>query len=103
MTLHPMRRATPERALSSPNYHITPTEGRLSSRFNGLRCPTRWVFGGTWLELVTRLAKRSDTLTTRLPWPLSGCKSEREMNAELADMHLPYGAAHCNGRAAQWL
>ncbi|GFU73108.1 hypothetical protein TNCV_1353991 [Trichonephila clavipes] len=37
-------------------------------RFKLHRCPTRRVFSGTGLELVTR----SDTYTTRLPRPLRG-------------------------------
>ncbi|GFT84535.1 uncharacterized protein TNCV_3380431 [Trichonephila clavipes] len=37
-------------------------------RFNGHRCPTRRVFSGTGLELMTCLSL-SDTLTTGLPQP----------------------------------
>ncbi|GFX72338.1 hypothetical protein TNCV_1252921 [Trichonephila clavipes] len=46
-------RMTPELAPPSPNYHTTPTGGRFRSR-QMHRCPTRWVFSGTGLELVTR-------------------------------------------------
>ncbi|GFS97108.1 uncharacterized protein TNCV_184581 [Trichonephila clavipes] len=48
---------TPELAPPSPNYHTTPT-GDVSAldRFNVHRCPTRRVFSGTGLELVTRQA-----------------------------------------------
>ncbi|GFU24013.1 hypothetical protein TNCV_3332261 [Trichonephila clavipes] len=46
---------TPELVpLPSPNFHTTPTEGRLSiGRFNVYRLPTRRVFSGTRLELMT--------------------------------------------------
>ncbi|GFW08049.1 uncharacterized protein TNCV_2978171 [Trichonephila clavipes] len=45
---------TPELAPPSPNYHTTPMGGRFSSRrFNMHRCPTRRVFSGTGLELMT--------------------------------------------------
>ncbi|GFY26918.1 uncharacterized protein TNCV_930591 [Trichonephila clavipes] len=64
---------TPELAPPSPNYHTTPTGVRFSSRllrhktshslthsaldrFNVHRCPTRRVFSGTGIELVTRQA-----------------------------------------------
>ncbi|GFX75146.1 hypothetical protein TNCV_3170731 [Trichonephila clavipes] len=47
-----------------PNYHTTPTEGRLSSRQIIVhRSPTRRVFNDTGLELVTRPA------TIRYPDP----------------------------------
>ncbi|GFX97651.1 uncharacterized protein TNCV_3065391 [Trichonephila clavipes] len=48
---------TPEPSPPSPNYHITPTEDVSAlDRFNVHRCPTRLVFSGTGLELVTRQA-----------------------------------------------
>ncbi|GFT06470.1 uncharacterized protein TNCV_3356031 [Trichonephila clavipes] len=48
-------RTTPELAPPSPNYHTTPTGGRLSNeRFNVHRCPTQRDFSGTRLELMTR-------------------------------------------------
>ncbi|GFX35380.1 hypothetical protein TNCV_101871 [Trichonephila clavipes] len=41
-------RTTPELAAPSPNYHTTPTGGRLSlDRFNMHRSPTRRVFSST--------------------------------------------------------
>ncbi|GFT79503.1 transposable element tcb2 transposase [Trichonephila clavipes] len=41
----------------SPNYHTTPTGGRFSyHKFSMNRCPTRRVFSGTGLELVTKPA-----------------------------------------------
>ncbi|GFU59143.1 hypothetical protein TNCV_4078991 [Trichonephila clavipes] len=47
---------TPELA-PSPNYHTTPTGERFSSTDLALqRCPTRRVFSGTGLELVTKPA-----------------------------------------------
>ncbi|GFV94978.1 uncharacterized protein TNCV_1029761 [Trichonephila clavipes] len=49
---------TPELAPPSPNYHTTPHQREDVSaldRFNVHRCPTRWVFSGTELELVTCL------------------------------------------------
>ncbi|GFU76917.1 hypothetical protein TNCV_4520731 [Trichonephila clavipes] len=43
----------PELPIPSPNYHTTPTGGRLSSdRFNEQRSPTRRVFSRTRLGLV---------------------------------------------------
>ncbi|GFV93450.1 hypothetical protein TNCV_1987651 [Trichonephila clavipes] len=51
---------------SSPKFHVTPMGGRLIfDRFNVHRLPTRRVFNGTRLELVTS-QPRSDTLTTGL-------------------------------------
>ncbi|GFS75446.1 uncharacterized protein TNCV_2968091 [Trichonephila clavipes] len=48
---------TPELACPSPNYHTTPREdASVLDRFNVHRCPTRRVFSGTGLELVTRQA-----------------------------------------------
>ncbi|GFY25551.1 uncharacterized protein TNCV_2486711 [Trichonephila clavipes] len=48
---------TPELATLSPNYHTTPTGGLSAlDRFNMLHCPTRRVFSGTGLELLTRQA-----------------------------------------------
>ncbi|GFU94001.1 uncharacterized protein TNCV_2610711, partial [Trichonephila clavipes] len=49
---------TPELAPLSPNYHTTPKRENVSTlnRFNVHRCPTRRVFSGTGLELVTRQA-----------------------------------------------
>ncbi|GFT27615.1 uncharacterized protein TNCV_3569961 [Trichonephila clavipes] len=50
---------TPELARPSPNYHTTPHQREDVSaldRFNVHRCPTRRVFSGTGLELVTRQA-----------------------------------------------
>ncbi|GFX17361.1 hypothetical protein TNCV_3553641 [Trichonephila clavipes] len=41
---------------------------RALDRFNVHRSPTRWVFSGTGLKLMT-CQPRSDTLTTRLPRP----------------------------------
>ncbi|GFW12767.1 hypothetical protein TNCV_3884771 [Trichonephila clavipes] len=53
----------------SPNYHTTPTGGRFSlDRFNVHRCPTRRVFSGTGIELMTCLPWL-DTLITGLPQP----------------------------------
>ncbi|GFW53776.1 hypothetical protein TNCV_3938701 [Trichonephila clavipes] len=41
----------------SPNYHTTPKEDVSAlDRFNVLRCPTRRVFSGTGLEVVTNQA-----------------------------------------------
>ncbi|GFW74025.1 hypothetical protein TNCV_545491 [Trichonephila clavipes] len=64
-------RKTPELEPFSPNYNTTPMGGLLCAldRFNVHRSPTRWVFSGTGLELVTS-QPQSDTLTTRLLWPL---------------------------------
>ncbi|GFV44810.1 hypothetical protein TNCV_563601 [Trichonephila clavipes] len=45
-------------------------------RFNRHHSPTRWVFTGTGLELVT-CQPRSDTLTTMLPQPPCVCVRER--------------------------
>ncbi|GFX27189.1 retrovirus-related Pol polyprotein from transposon TNT 1-94 [Trichonephila clavipes] len=51
------RRTTPEQAPPSPNYHITPREDVSAlDRFNVHRFPTRRIFSGTGLELVTRQA-----------------------------------------------
>ncbi|GFV42318.1 DUF4817 domain-containing protein [Trichonephila clavipes] len=45
----------PKLASPSPNYHTTPREDVSAlDRFNVHRCPTRRVFSGTGLELVTR-------------------------------------------------
>ncbi|GFU92924.1 uncharacterized protein TNCV_2080701 [Trichonephila clavipes] len=44
-------------------------------RFNVHRCPTRRVFSGTGLELMTYLPW-SDTLTTGLPQPRSTTKQQ---------------------------
>ncbi|GFU86483.1 hypothetical protein TNCV_1418351 [Trichonephila clavipes] len=50
----------------SPNYHTTPSGERLSSRkIDVHHCPTRRVFIGTRLELMT-CQPRSATLTTKL-------------------------------------
>ncbi|GFX16660.1 hypothetical protein TNCV_24311 [Trichonephila clavipes] len=60
-------RTTPELAPTSP---ITPRPRKDISaliRFNVHRAPTRWVFSGTGLKLVSS-QPRSDTLTTMLPW-----------------------------------
>ncbi|GFV27501.1 hypothetical protein TNCV_2540391 [Trichonephila clavipes] len=44
-----------ELAPPSPRFYITPRGRRLSiDRFNGHHPPTRWVFSGTRLELMTR-------------------------------------------------
>ncbi|GFV58554.1 hypothetical protein TNCV_2915431 [Trichonephila clavipes] len=49
---------TPELALLSPNYHTTPTGGRLAlDRFNVYHSPIRWVFSGTGLKLMTCLLR----------------------------------------------
>ncbi|GFW85384.1 uncharacterized protein TNCV_144291 [Trichonephila clavipes] len=48
---------TPELASPSPNFHTTPTGGLSAlDRFNVHLCPTRRVFSGTGLQLVTRQA-----------------------------------------------
>ncbi|GFW64893.1 uncharacterized protein TNCV_391591 [Trichonephila clavipes] len=61
---------TPELAPPSPNYHTTPREDVSAlDRFNVHRCPTRRVFSGTGIELMTCLPWL-DTLTTGLPQPL---------------------------------
>ncbi|GFU31792.1 hypothetical protein TNCV_1176581 [Trichonephila clavipes] len=60
---------TPE--LAPPLLTTTPHQQEDVSaldRFSVHRCPTREVFSGTGLELETS-QPRSDTLTTRLPWP----------------------------------
>ncbi|GFW61655.1 transposable element Tcb2 transposase [Trichonephila clavipes] len=44
---------------------------RSLDRFNVHRCPTRRVFSGTWIELMTCLPWL-DTLTTGLPQPRRG-------------------------------
>ncbi|GFX18038.1 hypothetical protein TNCV_1577171 [Trichonephila clavipes] len=50
-----MTKTTPELASPSPNYYITPMGGRLSSlQINVHRYPTRRVFSGTRLKLMTR-------------------------------------------------
>ncbi|GFW97745.1 transposable element Tc3 transposase [Trichonephila clavipes] len=61
---------TPELAPPSPNYHTPHQRKDVSAldRFNVHRCPTRWVFGGTGIELMTCLPWL-DTLTTGLPQP----------------------------------
>ncbi|GFX58108.1 uncharacterized protein TNCV_4048661 [Trichonephila clavipes] len=49
----------PELAPPSPNYHTTPHQREDVSaldRYNVHRCPTRRVFSGTGLELLTRQA-----------------------------------------------
>ncbi|GFU13451.1 hypothetical protein TNCV_937621 [Trichonephila clavipes] len=69
---------TPELAPPSPNYHTTPTGGRFSFSGTGRqiyhvhRCPTRRVFSGTGLELVTKPATirclyHSATAATSMP------------------------------------
>ncbi|GFV36109.1 hypothetical protein TNCV_4964571 [Trichonephila clavipes] len=74
---------TPEVALP---LLTTTTGGRLSSQ--QIRCPTRRVFNGTGLELVTSQL-RSDTLTTRLPRPLhlKGVKKKKMIDC-LFTSHL---------------
>ncbi|GFW06134.1 hypothetical protein TNCV_4479251 [Trichonephila clavipes] len=60
---------TPE--LESPLLTTAPhqrEDARFIDRFNVHLSPTRWVFSGTGLELVTSQT-RYDTLTTRLPQP----------------------------------
>ncbi|GFV73213.1 hypothetical protein TNCV_2374851 [Trichonephila clavipes] len=48
----------PEMAPPSPSFHTTPTGGRLSfDRFNVHYSPTRRVFSGTRLELMTRQSR----------------------------------------------
>ncbi|GFW68198.1 transposable element Tcb1 transposase [Trichonephila clavipes] len=48
---------TPELGSPSPNYHTTPREDVSAlDRFNVHRCPSRRVFSGTGLELVTKQA-----------------------------------------------
>ncbi|GFX86089.1 uncharacterized protein TNCV_2341581 [Trichonephila clavipes] len=64
---------TPELAFfPSPNYHTTPHQredvSAFLDRFNVHRCPTRRVFSGTGIELMTCLPWL-DTLTTGLPQP----------------------------------
>ncbi|GFS55453.1 hypothetical protein TNCV_1627211 [Trichonephila clavipes] len=62
-------RTTPE--LASPVLTTTPHQWddvSTLNRFNGRRCPIRWVFSGTGLKLMTCLPW-SDTLTTGLPQP----------------------------------
>ncbi|GFU45772.1 uncharacterized protein TNCV_1295091 [Trichonephila clavipes] len=69
LNLGQVTRMTPE--LAPPLLTTTPHqwEGvRALDRFNMHRFPTRWVFRGTGLELMTR-QPRSDALTTRLPRP----------------------------------
>ncbi|GFU39570.1 uncharacterized protein TNCV_386601 [Trichonephila clavipes] len=64
-------RTTPE--LAPPLLTTTPQQREDVSaldRFNVHRSLTRWILSGTVLELVTS-QPRSDTLTTRLPRPLS--------------------------------
>ncbi|GFW87560.1 uncharacterized protein TNCV_4485251 [Trichonephila clavipes] len=47
---------TPELAPPSPNYHTTPRDDVSAlDRFNVHRCPARWVYSGTGLELMTCL------------------------------------------------
>ncbi|GFT65143.1 uncharacterized protein TNCV_698361 [Trichonephila clavipes] len=68
---------TPE--LTPPLLTTTPHQREDVSaldRFNVHRCPTRWVFSGTELKLVTRQAT-SDTYTTRLPRP-QNCQEIKE-------------------------
>ncbi|GFV59190.1 uncharacterized protein TNCV_2339311 [Trichonephila clavipes] len=61
---------TPELARPSPNYHTVPWEDASAlDRFSEHRCPTRRVFSGTGLELVTKPATirylyRSATVAT---------------------------------------
>ncbi|GFU09073.1 uncharacterized protein TNCV_1319301 [Trichonephila clavipes] len=62
---------TPE--LAPPLLTTTPHQREDVSaldRFNVHRCPTRWVFNGTGIELMTCLPWL-DTLTTGLPQPYS--------------------------------
>ncbi|GFT98311.1 uncharacterized protein TNCV_2904041 [Trichonephila clavipes] len=66
---------TPE--LAPPLLTTTPHQREDVSaldRFNVHRCPTRRVFSGTGIELMTCLPWL-DTLTTGLPQPLGGCQS----------------------------
>ncbi|GFW05581.1 hypothetical protein TNCV_4983511 [Trichonephila clavipes] len=60
---------------SSLNY-TTPYREDVSAldRFNVHRCPTRRVFSGTWIELMTCLPWL-DTLTTGLPQPPKSVES----------------------------
>ncbi|GFY34469.1 uncharacterized protein TNCV_2821551 [Trichonephila clavipes] len=72
---------TPELAPLSPKYHTTPREDVSAlDRIKVHRCPTRRVFCGTGLELVTRQATIPDiyTYTTRLPQSLSRVKAGNE-------------------------
>ncbi|GFV62128.1 hypothetical protein TNCV_4109311 [Trichonephila clavipes] len=66
---------------SSPLLTTTPQQENVSAidRFNWHLSPTRWVFSGTELELVP-CQPRSDTLTTRLAWPLICLGNELEGN-----------------------
>ncbi|GFU89246.1 uncharacterized protein TNCV_2549671 [Trichonephila clavipes] len=67
---------TPE--LAPPFLTTTPYKREDVSaldRFNGYRCPTRWVFSDNGLEIVTCLPW-SDTLTTGQPQP-HAAKGER--------------------------
>ncbi|GFW04487.1 uncharacterized protein TNCV_878561 [Trichonephila clavipes] len=59
-------KTTPE--LAPPLLTATPHQREDIYRFNVHRSPTRRVFSGTELELMTH-QPRSDALTTRLPWP----------------------------------
>ncbi|GFW41952.1 uncharacterized protein TNCV_6611 [Trichonephila clavipes] len=68
---------TPE--LAPPLLTTTPHQREDVSaldRFNVHRCPTRLVFSGTGIKLMTRLPWL-DTLTTGLPQPRSVAKSPR--------------------------
>ncbi|GFV64762.1 uncharacterized protein TNCV_3275331 [Trichonephila clavipes] len=48
---------TPELTLPSSNYYTASTEDvSVLDRFSVHRCPTRRVFSGTWLDLVTKPA-----------------------------------------------
>ncbi|GFW20168.1 uncharacterized protein TNCV_2321091 [Trichonephila clavipes] len=63
---------TTELAPPPPTYHTTPHQREDVSaldRFNVHRCPTRWIFRGTEIELMTYLPQ-SDTLIAGLPQPL---------------------------------
>ncbi|GFV92391.1 integrase catalytic domain-containing protein [Trichonephila clavipes] len=62
-------RTTPELTPPSP---ITPHQRKevwALDRFKVHRSPTRWIFSGNRLELMTRQPCESVTLTTRLLWP----------------------------------
>ncbi|GFV99299.1 uncharacterized protein TNCV_1512711 [Trichonephila clavipes] len=85
---------TPE--LAPPLLTTTPHQREDVSaldRFNVHRCPTRRVFSGTGIELMTCLPWL-DTLTTRLPQPCHRSRSEI-LREGMSVCHRERMSAHC--------
>ncbi|GFW32367.1 uncharacterized protein TNCV_675261 [Trichonephila clavipes] len=80
---------TPELATLSPNYHTTST-GDVSALdiFNVHHCPTRRVFSGSGLELVTKPATIR-YIYHSLPWPQEYAKGTYLASVRLMASYRP--------------